>query len=113
MGREQQSSPGSRPVDPTQDTGRVRQHPPCELCVRLARRQLPAEGVEHEGRRHHRHPRADRRHLLWRTQGTERRAAGKRRVGHDDLQRGGSPADHARGRTDRARIRPASADPLY
>jgi hypothetical protein len=61
VGRQQQSAPGSWPAGPPQGPGRVRQHPPCELCVRLARRQLPAEGVDHEGRQHHRHPRAHRR----------------------------------------------------
>ena len=112
MGRQQQSAPRAGPARPAQSPRPVRQHPPGQLCVRLADRQLAAERVDHKGRRHHRRARAHRRDLLWRAQGAERRAAGGRRVGHDDLQRRGGPAHHARRRPDRARVRSAPVDPL-
>ena len=112
MGREQQSAPRAGPARPAQGPRPVRQHPPGQLCVRLADRQLAAQGIGHPRRRHHRRARAHRWDLLWRAQGARRRAAGGRRLGHDGLQRRGGPPHHARRRPDRARVRAAPGDPL-
>ena len=112
MGRQQQSAPRAGPARPAQGARPLRQHPPGELRVRLAARQLAAQGVRHAGREHHRRARAHRRRLLWRAQGAGRRARRARRLGHDDLQRRGGPAHHARRRADRTRVQPAAPDPL-
>ncbi len=112
MGRQQQGAPRAGPARPAQSARALREHPPRQLRLGLARRQLAAEGADHARRGHHRRARADRGHLLWRAQGAGRRTAPRRGVGHDGLQRRRGRAHHARRGADRPRVRAAPRGPL-
>ena len=60
MGRQQQGAPRAGPARPAQSARALREHPPRQLRLGLARRQLAAEGADHARRGHHRRARADR-----------------------------------------------------